>query len=409
MDCDFCDKEFPSNFKLKRHLANIHDIGVVWHKCDHCDYSCKDPYNLKKHKANIHDIDVKYWICDVEGCTWKFKSSSDLKRHQSAQHDINVKWFKCNLCDEKFKTSPNLKRHKQTVHHINTVWYKCPKCNYKAKTKSDLKGHKSRKHGIDVTWHYCNLCNKKFHVNSDLYAHKQGAHNINVKWHPCPAKDCTYKAKRNYLLKDHMSYRHDIGDKQCDYCLENRYKLTAYKDKKSTAHICRTCLRRVTGRDSRVEIEMSKYLDKHFGIEYLLASDSRLYGNACHKYRPDKLYASPGFVLHIECDEQQHQYSGNDYSCDEKRISDIYDEFPGHKYVIIRWNPDKYTPPAGKQRIKTRSEKLELLLECVGSVVQYPPKEQIKIIYMFYDQDNTLISQNIPHTLIYDWDDAQYL
>lgn len=411
--CEYCDKTFQSKDKLKRHQANIHDINVVWHHCgvDGCEYKSKDKYNLDKHKANIHNINRVWYVCDIDGCTKEFKDSSTFKRHQSAVHNIDVKWFNCDLCTDKFKTSENLNRHIRNVHGIDTIWYECDDCDYKAKAKADLEKHQDRMHNTNVSWYECDEenCDYKSKVKTDLYKHKQNIHLVNVKWHDCPIVGCTFKTKANYRLQEHLGYLHDIGDETCEFCLENRYRLIAYTNNKVTARICRTCLRKATGRDSRIEITMSKYLDKNFGTDFLIASDTKVYGEACQTYRPDKLYASPNLILHIECDEQQHIYSGNDYSCDEKRISEIYDEFPGHKYVVIRWNPDKYKLPQGKVRITTKAAKLELLLKCMENIIKNPPEEMIKIIYMFYDDDNELLSRNIPYSLVYDEKDINNL
>jgi hypothetical protein len=145
---------------------------------------------------------------------------------------------------------------------------------------------------------------------------------------------------------------------------------------------------------------MSKYLDEKFGTEYLIGNDRRVMGELCLKYRPDKIYASPDIVLHIECDENQHAKI-SDYSCDEKRISEIYGEFPGKKYVVIRWNPDNYKNPIDIRKITKKSEKLEILLKCIKEVIKNPPEELIKIYYLFYDIDNPIISKNLPYCLIY--------
>lgn len=401
--CDYCDKTFLSTSKLKRHLANIHDIGVVWHNCNQCDFKCKDQYNLKKHLAHIHDTGVSWWRCNYENCTLKFKTSSDLKRHE-AVHGINAGKFECDLCEQVFNTNPNLTRHYRNVHGIDTVWYDCSECDYRAKSKAGLKSHLARIHSIGAKTYYCDQCEYTAVTKSSITRHKKNVHLINVKWLYCPVKNCVYKAKNNSRLKEHISYIHDIGDKECEYCMLNRYKLNRYKEDKKIVHICNTCLRQITGKESRIEAQMSNYLDDQFGTEFLLASDSVVYGEACQKYRPDKLYASPGIVLHIECDEHQHVYSGNDYSCDEKRISDIYDEFPGQKYIVIRWNPDKYKVPQGKPKLN-RAERLEALLACMEETLENPPEEMISIIYMFYDKDNDLISRNIPHRFVYDIDD----
>ncbi len=411
-ECDVgeCEYKSKNKYKLKRHQANIHDIDVVWYHCGvkDCDYKCKDIHNLKKHEAQVHNINVVWHACDIDDCELKFKTTSDLKRHKSAVHEIGVQWFRCTLCEKKFKNKPNLERHVRSIHDIGTVWYYCnmEDCDYKAKAPSDLQIHQARVHDIGVIWHHCDLCDYASKSNSDLYRHKQNIHHINVKWHYCPEEDCKYKAKQASRLREHISYLHDIGDKECDFCTMPRYLLTTYKNKGVKSQVCRTCFRKATGRESRIEITMSKYLNEHFGTEFLLSSDTQVEGDVCQRYRPDKLYGGSGIVLHIECDEHQHIHSGS-YSCDEKRISDIYDEFPGKKYVVIRWNPDKYKVPPGKKRIGTKNEKLELLLECMGEVVQNPPEEMIKIIYMFYDDDNKLLSRNIPHTLVYDEDDIQ--
>ncbi|GMI08339.1 hypothetical protein TrVE_jg1920 [Triparma verrucosa] len=41
---------------LRRHKANEHDIGVIWHHCGQvgCDYKAKEKGNLKVHKRNVH-------------------------------------------------------------------------------------------------------------------------------------------------------------------------------------------------------------------------------------------------------------------------------------------------------------------------------------------------------------------
>ena len=198
---------------------------------------------------------------------------------------------------------------------------------------------------------------------------------------------------------------HNIGDKQCDFCVKNVCKLTTYTDTQGDHEICRKCFNKVTGRDSRVEIRMSDYLDKHFGTEYLIGSDQRIYGDACQKYRPDKLYASPNLVLHIECDE--HQHSGHyNYSYKKKRISDIYDEFPGKQYVIIRWNPHKYNDPELRKRPNIE-ERLKLLLQLMNRSVEIPYPHQIYIFYMFYDTDNDAIAQNIQFRHIYTEEDIE--
>ena len=73
----------------------------------------------------------------------------------------------------------------------------------------------------------------------------------------------------------------------------------------------------------------------------------------CQKYRPDKLYTDTDYVEIGECDENEHGRTSGSYSCDEKRISDIYDEdgINGKVMVVLRWNPDSYGVQKGCKRV----------------------------------------------------------
>ena len=135
---------------------------------------------------------------------------------------------------------------------------------------------------------------------------------------------------------------------------------------------------------------MSDYVDKHFGKEFLSSSDKSLKSQGgCQKYRPDKLYISQDLVIILECDEHQHKHSSGNYSCDEKRISDIYNEqcIVGEKLSVVRWNPDKYK---GKKNRTTRLEELVVLMK---KIIIDPQEIMIKIYYMYYDDDNPHITK----------------
>ena len=109
---------------------------------------------------------------------------------------------------------------------------------------------------------------------------------------------------------------------------------------------------------------------------------------------------SKDLVLHIECDEHQHKYNNGNYSCDEKRISDCYNEFAGKKYVVIRWNPHNYKPPK-KIKKKNIDERLEMLGELIKRTIVNPLDNIIYIYYMFYDKNNKRLARNIKYELIY--------
>ena len=164
--------------------------------------------------------------------------------------------------------------------------------------------------------------------------------------------------------------------------------------------MCRKCYNKTTGKSSRAEVQMSDYLDNINKLKpYLVGSDQSFRSmGGCQKYRPDKLYIGKDLVLIVECDEHQHKYNNGTYECDEKRISDCYDEFPGKKLVVIRWNPDHYN----FSNKKDRNERLMILENTINDILMNSPKEMIYIYYLFYDKDNPRLSQNIKHKLIYE-------
>ena len=354
-------------------------MSIKWHHCDveGCDYKCKQASNLRQHKAYVHDIGVKWHHCDVEGCDYKCKQAGSLKTHKADIHDIGVKWHHCDVegCEEKCKQAGNLKTHKAYVHDIGVKWHHCDveECDYKCKQASNLKTHKA-----DV-------------------------HDIGVKWHHCDVEECDYKCKQASYLKRHKAYIHDIGARKCEFCCYNRNSHIPYKDHTGAHMICRNCYKKATGKESRIEHIWSDYIDKELGKEFLSSNHKSLKSNGgCSSYRPDKLYIGVDRVELDECDEHQHKRNNGDYSCDERRISDIYGEdgIEGKDLVVIRWNPDTYKVPSGYTK-KNRQERLYLFVELKKKLRTKKKTDKIHIYYMFYDIDNPRISKRIPHTMIY--------
>ena len=418
--CEHCNYKCKHNSNLKSHKANIHNIDVEWFPCDqgNCNFKCKSNGHLTKHKAYIHDINVKWFLCDQENCNYKFKGNSELKSHKARAHDIDVKWFLCDQenCINKYKSNGDLKDHKAYIHDIDVKWFLCDQenCNDKFKSNYQLKIHKTNAHNMDVMkWFPCDQenCINKYKSNSQLKEHKAGVHDIDVKWFLCDQENCINKYKSNSHLTRHKERAHDIGNYTCDFCDYNRNSHIPYKDKIGKHHICRKCYRKATGKESRIEHIWSNYLDKHIGTEYLLSSDKSLKSQGgCQLYRPDKLYIGIDSVEIDECDEDQHKYNNGNYECDEKRISDIYDEngISGKNLIVIRWNPDNYEFPkkyTEKYTKKLRQERLELCVKLKKYLRENPPQSKIHIFYMFYSKNNHRISENYQVTMIYDESD----
>lgn len=127
---------------------------------------------------------------------------------------------------------------------------------------------------------------------------------------------------------------------------------------------------------------------------FLRANASRLWsswnrqiqdGKACGgAYRPDFVFDMGTYIIIIEVDEHQHAFRG--YSCDEKRMVDIFNSYGGLPVVFIRWNPDSYCV-AGKPRKTLLRSRLDLLLSELECQMATHPKHLLEVHRMFYDAD----------------------
>lgn len=431
-----CNSKFISRPKLNYHVKKVH--GDREFHCPHadCNYAGKEQKALDVHIHHTHNENADTFKCDFEGCESKFKSKSILTRHKLTHTDEKTVDCTEEGCDSKFKTAAELKSHLARVHNQGEKNINCDveNCDYVCLTKSDLRSHKLHIHKIGVKQVLkCDVegCDKEFLKPQTLKQHRADAHNIDVVWRHCEHKDCDFKAKQlnnlkrhmasvhqinartfvcdvegcdtavgeKWKLKTHKEEHHNMGKYQCGFCLQNRNTTNKYKDAQGKHNICNVCYKAATGQSTRIETEMSEYLDKHVGEDYLLGSDKSLKAmGGCQLYRPDKLYTSPDLVIVVECDEHQHKYSNGDYRCDEKRISDIFDEFDGKTMVVIRWNPHAYKPIKGKKLGK--KERLERLVKLYHELCHTKHDDPIHIYYMWYDANNPRIAVNIPYTMI---------
>ena len=388
-ECEHCGKEFKRKGHLKRHRAEVHDIGVVWHNCEHCDHKAKSSGNLKKHKACVHNIDVVWHNC--EHCNARFKSASKLKEHRAGVHNIGVVWHHCELCNERFKLPGGLRDHKARVHDINIVWHHCKHCDKRFKSAGELKTHMKFKHDIGVKWYNCEHCNQRFKKAGNLKEHRANVHDIDVVWHDC--EHCDKRFKKAGDLKRHMAAVHDIGPYTCDICMGACGSVSEFDTPHGSFQICRTCYKKETGCRTRKELRMRNYLLENEDLKHLLPwlqrLDSVIGGNACTRYRPDALYVGTDLWIQVECDE--HQHNGHNYSCEQRRISEIFEETDGKPLIVIRWNPDNT-----KTHKTSFNKRLESLRDTILEVSKVKPKDPIEVLYMFYERDNDNICKDFP-------------
>ena len=264
-----------------------------------------------------------------------------------------------------------------------------------------------------MTWHYCDIenCDYKAKTAGSITNHKTQMHEIDVTWQYCDQPDCTYTSKRVCHLKTHLEMVHDIGDHECQICLKNRNSRNKYVDNQGSHMICNNCYYKVTGKKTRKEKIWSDYLDQHLECPAVASDKSLKSIGGCILERPDKLYTDISYTEIGECDEYEHLHHNGDYTCDEQRISKIYDQegIIGTFMNVLRWNPDKYTVPLNYQR-KTQKERLEIYVALAKKLREKANnnefRDRIHIYYLFYSEDNQLIAKNIPYTMIYSMDDV---
>ena len=366
---------------------------------------------------------MAWHACDQPDCTGRFKTAGTLKRHKAAIHDLDVTWHACDQsdCTGRFKTAGELKQHKAHVHNLDVTWHACdhPDCTERFKAAGTLKTHKAHAHDLDVTWHACDHpdCTVRCKRAGDLKSHKAAIHDLDVTWHACDQPDCTVRFKEAGNLKSHKAHVHDIGDFVCEYCCGNRNSKIVHDDtNKGQVHICRACFRKAVGKDSRIELEWSDYVDRELGTDFLISNDKSLRSQGgCSRRRPDKFYASSDGVEVDECDEYQHTRTGSsDYTCDESRLSEIYDEpaICGKPMVVIRWNPHSYTAPDGAPRYDKR-QRLALFVALKRRLRERSARDdtrpKIEVFYMFYDRSNPLICKSLPVHFVNTWADLEQI
>ena len=240
----------------------------------------------------------------------------------------------------------------------------------------------------------CDKCSFKTDYKYNLNRHKRDVHSHNLVKKMCP--HCSYSTARSDNMKDHLGRVHDIGEKTCDVCLRNLY--ITYKSK--IGDLCNSCMKKVNNKNrlDRVEKVITSAIAREFPEIPVLAKNSHIRGNSCLKYRPDLMFGgfinSKPHIVQIEIDENQHA----SYSCDEKRITDIYSEFPaGTRMIVIRFNPHKFRR---KNKIQNVSPKIRLanLISCIRQSLYASPETLIEVKYLYYSDNNPNIVKNIKHS-----------
>ena len=123
----------------------------------------------------------------------------------------------------------------------------------------------------------------------------------------------------------------------------------------------------------------------------------------CSMRRPDLLVDMGSHIIIIEIDENRHNTES--YSCENKRICQIWNDVGERNIIFIRFNPDSYTNSEGvkikscfKENRKIGAltlnpkeeqqwnERIDKLLETIEYWTNNVPDKLINIVFLFYDE-----------------------
>ena len=134
----------------------------------------------------------------------------------------------------------------------------------------------------------------------------------------------------------------------------------------------------------------------HFKEQITMIFDKPIEGG-CSKKRPDVSIDLGSHCLMIEIDENRHM----NYSCEEQRMTELYEDVGFRKIIFIRFNPDgykeginKYTSPfrytrSGILHLEEAefNRRIQKLIERINIHRITEPLEQITVEYLFYGDE----------------------
>ncbi|XP_035666221.1 zinc finger protein 23-like isoform X2 [Branchiostoma floridae] len=259
--CSICGSNFPSLYRMGKHMKTVHSISKPFAcvLCKNVSFSSKG--NLDSHTFHIHTAEKKY-TCDM--CNASFKLPRHLQRHMIVHSEERP--FKCGICNKGFKHREAVKLHERKhsgkkpylcaqcgaqfviesslrshmVVHTEERPFECTECKAMFKTPATLRMHKEvhtedsthlcavcgeqfktaralrshlRRHGEKP--HQCSECGNRFAILGELNRHVKVTHSASK---PYPCKVCGFRFKLKNYLSTHMARMHS-GNRRPHTCV----------------------------------------------------------------------------------------------------------------------------------------------------------------------------------------------
>ncbi|KAK3100666.1 hypothetical protein FSP39_023375 [Pinctada imbricata] len=163
--CVLCDKTFPNERYMKRHLQSHDREPSV---CNICGKRYKNPRSLVVHKKSHTENYVKpEYTCDH--CSKTFQTVQGLESHCNSEHLGQKKRFLCTSCGKSFSTKYTLQQHANT--HTGSKPFKCNECSKCFAYESALREHKLIHSNLKK--YQCQKCSKRFNRRNSLQVHEK--------------------------------------------------------------------------------------------------------------------------------------------------------------------------------------------------------------------------------------------
>ena len=190
LQCDKCDKSFPTDSGLRRHEREKH--FEARHACQMCGDQFVRKYKLTIHEKTVHnDVSVVTQNFECELCSEKFTEKGVLERHRKSRQT-------CSSCDKEFCTLRQSMEHKKNVRDA----FSCSGCKKTFRDKDKLRRHQNFKN--------CDICGEFVCNEQDLMKHKKKHGGESIK-----CTDCDKVMSSKQRLNEHVRRR---TDKPCSRC-----------------------------------------------------------------------------------------------------------------------------------------------------------------------------------------------
>ena len=110
----------------------------------------------------------------------------------------------------------------------------------------------------------------------------------------------------------------------------------------------------------------------------------------CSRKRPDVRIECLTHSVIVECDENQHKH----YSCEDKRVMQLFQDLGNRPLVVIRFNPDEYDDKSSCFKLtkagylslnkKQWNERIGVLKHEIRKYTQNVPTKELTVANLFF-------------------------